>query len=243
MKKFILLILLLCVAGTAFALEVVYPKAKQFQISSPTTFFIGSASPDKILYINGEKVDVHKSGGFAKFVNLNIGANVFKLVSGDETLVYKITRNQNKNVNQNCNKFVMLPKPITVKVTLDRAPLRSTPVDAGINRLSHLPEGMLLKVDAVQNKFYRVILGKNLYGWIAKDSVEQTSAEFNNRKIEYFSCKVDNEFYVCRFSLSGRVPWKIIEGKDLELKLYNISDYEDNVFMFRFPLESLFDGR
>jgi len=243
MKKFILLVMLLCVSGGAFALDVVYPKVKQLQISSPTTFFIGSAAPDKKLYVNGEQVDVHKSGGFAKFVNLNFGTNIFKLISGEESLTYKIVRTQGKQANPACNKLVILPKPIILKVTLDRAPLRSTPVDAGINRRCHLPEGMLLKADAEQNKFYRVILGDNLYGWIAKDSVEQTNAEFTNKKIEYFSCKVDNEFYVCRFGLSDKVPWEITEGKDLELKLFNISDYDGSVFLFKFPLENLFNGR
>ena len=243
MKKFILLIILLCVTGSSFALEVVYPKKKQFQFSSPTTFFIGSASPDKNLYINGERVNVHKSGGFAKFVNLKPGANVFKLVSGNDTLIYNINRVQSKGVNSSINKFVLMPKPLISKVTLDRAPLRSTPVDAGINRLSHLPEGMQLKVDAEQNKFYRVILGKNYYGWIAKDSVETVNSEIPQIKIEYFSCKVDNEFYVCRFNLSEKTPWNIDEEKSLELKLFNVSDYKDNIFIFNFPLEQLMNNK
>ena len=79
MNKFLSLFLCLAVGQISYALDVVYPKKTNVSISSPTTFFVGSSKDD--LTINGKKIDIHPSGGFAYFVDLKEGSNEFELKS------------------------------------------------------------------------------------------------------------------------------------------------------------------
>ena len=157
-----LLLIILFFSSTAFALNVVYPHKKQFQFNSDRTFFIGSSNPNKELFINGEKVEVHSSGGFAKVVKLTEGLNVFKLISGDDILIYNISRVINKYLASGNKDCVVFNSPKSLIVNFDKAPLRSTPEDFGINRISHLPVGMILRSNGIKNNFYRVILTQHI---------------------------------------------------------------------------------
>lgn len=73
MRYYILTLMLMLAMQSAYALDVVYPKNNEVTISSPSTFFIGSADTSKTLTINDETVPVHKSGGFAYVVKLKTG--------------------------------------------------------------------------------------------------------------------------------------------------------------------------
>ena len=92
MKKLFLILVLLFIAQSAFALNIVYPKKNEVTINAQSTFFIGSADKKHKLTINGQAVEVHSSGGFAQTVPLAIGINTFKIKSGKDTQTYTITR-------------------------------------------------------------------------------------------------------------------------------------------------------
>lgn len=231
MKKFLILLSILVIGVCAYALDVVYPKLDKVTINSPSTFFIGSSSPNKTLTVNGENVEVHPSGGFAKVVELKYGENLFELLSGDEKLVYSITRPYPKKSNQSSlNTFAAYSKNKTLVIKNDNAPLRSTPIDAGINRMSHLPKGFCLISDGEKNGFNRVVLGKNARGWVGKSYVETSDSVVNPVKIYSYNFNQDNEYYTYTFHLSSPTPWEIIEDKGITVKLFNIVGIEGNVY-------------
>ena len=153
--------------------EIVYPKSNNVTIDSPRTFFIGSENPDNKLTINGESVEIHPSGGFWHTVNLSVGENIFKIDNGKESKTYTITRN---NSNSNPNKTQLTEKkynkPITIVTNENNIPLRSTPVDFGINRLQHLQKGILFRAIGEYGDFYKVQLARDDYAWITKSSMK-----------------------------------------------------------------------
>jgi hypothetical protein len=98
MKKFlVLLTFIIFTQNAVFALDIIYPRKMQVNINSPSTFFAGSADPSKSLSINGEPVNIHPTGGFAKAVKLAPGTNLFKIVSGDKNLTFLIDRSGNSS--------------------------------------------------------------------------------------------------------------------------------------------------
>ena len=236
MKKFILILggILLC--QSAFALDVVYPKKQQVTINSPTTFFVGSAASD--LTINNTPVDVHESGGFVYFVNLNEGENIFKLKSCDEVLEFKITRPKKTTGKYVPPKFTQYKESKGYVVKVDGAPLRNTPVDGGINRISHFEEGIELIIDGEQGNFYRVDLGEKNKTWISKSNVQPSEITQNATLSSYEDCEDDN-YYTYIFHLDKKVPYQVIEGENMYLKIYNVNDYPDNTYIFDFPYKTI----
>ena len=80
MKRFTAYFFILMLCGIRVdALEIVYPKSDNVTINSESTFFIGNENPEKELFINSQKVNVHSSGGFLHPVKLNVGENVFNI--------------------------------------------------------------------------------------------------------------------------------------------------------------------
>ena len=49
-------------------------------------------------------------------------------------------------------------------INCDNTPIRSTPVDAGLNRMGHLFAGTEVIIDGSQGQFYRVFLSEKKYG-------------------------------------------------------------------------------
>ena len=244
-KKIILGFGILFIAQCAYALNVVYPKQKAVTINSPSTFFIGSSAQDKPLTVNGEKADVHPSGGFAKVVPLKFGENFFTIKSGSEVLNYKITRTQPKTASTGSPIFKPYNEVKYIKVAYDNMPLRSTPVDAGINRLAHLQTDIPLVADGEKSGFYRVKLGDNKYGWISKNYVTANNSPNKDVLLTEGTVDADDEFFIYKFKLTSRVPWSIEESeKTLDVSLYNIVNApNNNSYTIKIPYESLMEGK
>ena len=232
MKKLILLLGIILLGQSVFALDVVYPKKQIITINSPTTFFIGSAAAD--LTVNGVPVKVSQTGGFAHFVNLKEGENIFEIKSTGEVLVYKITRPAKSSKPYTTPKFIEYSAKKTYIVKDDNSPLRSTPVDGGANRIAHLQEGVILNVDGEKGTFFRVSLGENKKAWIGKSYVE-VSDEVEPATILAPECVKDKNYYVYKFHLDRKVPFEMIEGQTFYLKFYNIKDCPQNNYVFEFP--------
>ena len=200
MKKYLLSILIvLACGGKAFSLEIVYPKKTPVTINSSSTFFIGSTNPTDSLKINDVDVKISPLGAFVQVVPLNLGTNKFKIVSthasakgiapiDNPTQVQKqlpttdeidftIERPQPSVNGKTLSTLVEYPVMNNFYVKNDNEPLRMTPIDGGINRLSHLPKNMQLSVNGEKGDFYRVYLNSKLSGWIAKTDIEQREAE------------------------------------------------------------------
>ncbi len=242
MKRIILILGLLLSGSQVFAFNVVYPCKNDVIINANSTFFIGSS--DKPLKVNGQDVPLHPTGAFAYVVNLNAGENTFVLQSGDEKKVFVITRPVIKPVNPKPAVFTSYKDKKFFYVTTEDAPLRSTPVDAGINRIAHLQRNIELVADGEQSGFYRIVLGKNKYGWISKSNVKA----FENFSVtpatlfgyEYVDSK---DFYTFIFHLDKRVPFEMVEGDTFLMKFYNIKDQPDDTYVMKIPVKDVLSGR
>lgn len=242
MKKFVLLLGLILSVNSSSAFEIVYPKKNDVTINANSTFFIGSS--DCPLKINGQDVQLHKTGAFAHVVKLNNGTNTFTIQSDNDRQIFVINK---PSIKGDCNlpiQFFKYQEPKYVYTTTEGAPLRSTPIDAGINRMAHLQRNIELSVDGEQGGFYRVILGENKYGWIAKTNVK----DFKNfsvtpATINGYDYVDDKEFFTFVFHLDKRIPFEILEGEPFQIKFYNVKNCPDNVYTFDFPIKEAFEGK
>ena len=74
------------------SLNVVYPPPEH-QTVAEKIFFIGTASPQEPVFINGKQIENRSSSGhFAPSFPLEMGENVFTIRDSDETIELKITR-------------------------------------------------------------------------------------------------------------------------------------------------------
>lgn len=122
----------------AIGANIVYPKSDCVTINSPETFFIGNENFGTSLKINDELVDIHESGGFWHTVKLDYGENIFNIDNGQSVKTFKIFRELPTTVNtDNKNNFNTYKQPVYIQISKDATPLRSTPIDAGMNRLQH----------------------------------------------------------------------------------------------------------
>lgn len=253
MKKYLLLILLFIVCSRrVWALDIVYPKSNPAKINAASTFFIGSTNPTDVLTINDLPVKVSPTGAFAQVVQLNIGVNNFKIISksmdissnaDNKALDFVIERPQQVNSAVTAqNTLIEYPPMNNFYVTTENAPLRMTPVDSGINRLSHLPKGMRLLVNGEKGSFYRVYLNSKLSGWIAKSNVEQRlddKIENLPIKLKDYKLKEDKEFCVYEFELDRKTPFVVKEENGLSLQLFNIEGRVDNTYIVNIPIKKL----
>lgn len=258
MKNYIFLILMILLfCGRAEALEIVYPKTNPVNINASSTFFIGSTNPKDRLEINDIQVKISPNGAFAQVVPLNYGKNEFKIISTPQI-------SSNDNVNKTDLKpqivdfIIERPKPIVTSsssnelleypimdnfyVKKDNAPLRMTPVDGGINRLTHLPKDIQLSVNGEKSGFYRVYLNSKLTGWISKVDVEQKDTEKKqNIAAMLISYKINDEngFIKYEFELDKEVPFIVKEEKGLSLQLFNVTGKTDNTLSINVPVKKL----
>ncbi len=242
MKKFILLMGLLLFGSQVFAFNVVYPSKNDVIINANSTFFIGSS--DKPLKINAQDVPLHPTGAFAYVVNLNTGENTFVLQSGDEKEVFVITRPVIKPVNLKPAVFTPYKDKKSFYVTTEDAPLRSTPVDAGINRIAHLQRNIELLADGEQSGFYRIVLGKDKFGWISKSNVKAFE-NFSVTPAQLFGYEyVDSkDFYTFIFHLDKKVPFEMVEGDTFLMKFYNVKEQPDETYVMKIPVKDVLSGR
>lgn len=261
MKKHLLLLSIFFVfCAKGFALEIVYPKTNPAKINASSTFFIGSTNPSDTLKINDFDVKVYPSGAFAQVVPLNVGLNNFKIISspssqspaasGEEKAVnpsiidFIIERAQPQAAPLSTLELIEYSVINNFYVKNDNTPLRMTPLDGGINRMSHLPKGMQVPVNGEKGDFYRVYLNSKLSGWLAKSGVEQRQAENNEFlpiKIIDFNIKEDNEFCIYEVNLDdGQTPFIVKEENGgLSVQLFNILAQDDCTFSFNVPMQKL----
>ncbi|HIS35209.1 TPA: N-acetylmuramoyl-L-alanine amidase [Candidatus Scatousia excrementigallinarum] len=244
MKKFIFTLIIMLTAQSVYALDVVYPKKNTVTINANSTFFIGSSDPKKKLTINGQNVPVHSSGGFAYVVQLNTGGNNFNIKSGSEQLNFTITRPSPKAAKN-------IPEPLfkeydNIKygsVINDNSPLRSTPIDSGINRIAHLQKGMPLSIDGEKGDFYRVIIGSSRTGWINKSNIRFNDSGTSLATLNGYDYIDTDDFFIFVFHLDKMTPFELEEGEPFKIKLFNVADKPDNTYIMDFPIHESFGGK
>lgn len=242
MKNFILLLGLIILGNSCSAFDIVYPKKNDVTINAKSTFFIGSS--DKPLKINGQDVTIHPSGGFAFVVPLDNGKNTFILQSGDERQIFVVTKPVIKSVCSLPPQFIPYKEKRLYYVTTEGAPMRSTPVDAGINRMAHLQRNVPLTIDGENRGFYRVALGENKFGWISKSDVKAfQNCDFKLAQMAGYEYIDSDDYFTFVFHLDRRVPYEMVEGEPFLIKFYNIKDNPDNTYVMEFPVKDAFGGK
>ena len=236
MKKVVLLLCLLLFGNVCDGFDIVYPKSPIVNVAANSTFFIGSSMEP--LKSNGKDVPLHPTGAFAYVVSLPEDKNVFTVESGSGKKVYLIRKIIPKYSGG--STFIPYPQTRFYTVTKDISPLRSSPIDDGINRMAHLQKGVNLSVDGEYSGFYRVILGKEQYGWIGKSYVKPIK-QTDSVELKGYDYIDNDEYFTFVFHLTGMVPFEMVEGDVFLMKFYNLKD--DDIYEMNFPVKEASGGK
>lgn len=237
MKKILFTLILSIIANSVYALDVVYPKKNTVTINANSTFFIGSSDPKKTLTINGQSVNIHPSGGFAYVVPLSTGNNTFTLKSDKEELIYTITKPTPKPTSQaTIPQFKEYDNIKYATVINNNTPLRTTPIDSGINRIAHLQKDMQVSIDGEKGNFYRVILGSNGTGWINKSNIKLIENGTSLATLNDYDYVDTDEFFIFVFHLDKMTPYELVEGEPFKIKIFNVADKPENTYIMEFPM-------
>lgn len=228
MREILFVAMVLFIGNVSYSAQIVYPKNQNVTINADKTFFVGNEQADKVLKINGEIVNLHHSGGFKYVVKLNPGLNTFIIDNGSEQKTYMITRPQPFIcVNGTSAKPIIYDNPVVISLSKDNIPLRSTPVDAGLNRLQNLPKGLEFEAIGEERGFYKVKLGRDGFGFISKDSAVKT----DKYKTDYANVRYvthqhrENEKFL-KLMLDRKVPYSVTDiATGLDISVYNVDNY------------------
>lgn len=227
--------------SSVFALDVVYPTSTYAKINSPTTFFVGAVKYGDKLFINDEPIEVHRTGAFAKQVQLATGKNEFTLLSDGEMKTYVIER----PINCKCYKqasYTAYNSPITVEITRNNAPIRSTAIQSGINRISHFQKGMELNAIGELGDMYKIELSPKQFAWVAKSDVRIKQTPYNRAFLYDYRGQETDEEYIYEFAISKKTPYSITEGEIMTLKIYNVGANDNNTAVFKITLNQRLMG-
>ena len=225
----IFLFILFLGINQAFAYDLILPKEKKSIVNTNYAFFVGKAKNTESITINDTRVYVAPNGAFAHSVKLKDGENRIVMRSNFNTQVYKFYKNkQVQSVKPDLVEFE--PKYVVVKD--DNVPLRSTPLDYGMNRISHLFKGTKLIIDGSMGNFYRVFLSKNKSAWIKIDDVKNFNG--SNFEIPEFITMNSETFKNASshtIEFTDKLPYTIDENdKEIVFRVYNPFVSEDSVY-------------
>ena len=230
----------------ADALQIVYPKTPNTEISANSTFIVGNATPGSKLTINDKEVKVHENGSFVEVVPLKDGFNRIKIESVDglehEILSYIVKKVPPKTLtvtDKDLTEFAP-NEYIYAAVVKNNTPLRAQP-DENSKRLTHLNADTVLMLNGKKGDYFRVSLTPTQNAWIKADSVVNYST-INGKMLAVASdvnVSEDKLYEYIRTSLDFPVPYKITETDNgLMLNLYNIKANNADTKLFA-PDETL----
>ena len=233
LRGLILLICFLLSLAQVNAFELVLPKEKKSIVNTNYAFFVGRAKGSETITINDEHVPIASNGAFAHSVKLKEGENRIFIRSPYGLQVYKIYKNTPVIREFPAENFDM-KKAV---VNCDNTPLRSTPVDAGLNRIGHLFAGTEVIVNGSKGQFYRVFLSEKTTGWIMKKDVTMTDsdravpAEFIDMKTERYK-----NASVQTIEFTKKLPYTIEEDEnEIILRIYNPELSENSIYNLNIP--------
>lgn len=232
-KYFIFTTLALCFACIqAFSFELVLPKEKKSVVNSNYALFVGKTRNAESITINDVRIFPASNGAFAHSVKLHDGENRVIIRSNYSTKVYNFCKKTSvsKTPEEICDFETR-----TVKVKKDNTPLRNTPVDAGLNRISHLFKDTPLLINGSKGSFYRVFLAKDKIAWVSKNDVEEICsekpAEFINMNSERFKNAT-----VQTISFTKNLPYTVDDrDKEIVFKIYNPELSDNSVYTLNIP--------
>lgn len=233
MKKGLLILLLtMCFVLQTQAYELILPREKSSISNSNYAFFVGKANNAESISINGYPIYIAPNGAFAHSVKLKTGENRVVVRSNYNTQIYKFYKNERQ-------KAIEIPieefdaKPVIVKH--DNVPLRSTPIDGGLNRMAHLFKDTTVLINGSKGSFYRVFLSKDKIAWIAKKDVDCLDCSETASFINMDSQKFKNAT-IQTISFTKNLPYTIEEkDKEILFKIYNPELSDNSVYTINIP--------
>ena len=229
MKKFIAsLFLFILSINSANSYELFYPHDKKNINNGNYAFFFGKASKTEVLSVNDESVFVAPNGAFAFTVKLKNGENRIVLKSNFNTQIYKFYKNK---VEKTIKPELIEYEPRVYLVKNDNTPLRSTHVDFGMNRVSHLFKDTRILVNGEYDNFYRVYLSKNKEAWIDKNSVVVADDKELISKFITMNSETFKNASIHTIEFTEKLPYTIEEDdKQILFKVYNPEFSENSVY-------------
>ncbi len=233
MKRLLILLIFLFIAvlkGDCF--ELIMPTERKNVTTNDYAFFYGKAKSAEDLTINGHSIYVAPNGAFAHTVKLQEGENRIMIKTLYGLLLYKFYKTIPEKLDIPTEDF----QNAKAYVNKDNTPLRSTPVDAGLNRISHLFGGTHLIVNGSKGPFYRVVLSKDKEAWIAKKDVTLTDegfypADFINMNSERFKNAM-----IQTISFSKKLPYTIEDcEKEIIFRVYNPELSDESIYNLNIP--------
>lgn len=216
------------------AFELVFPVEKEAVVTSEYVLFAGKANSSEMITINNERVYTASNGAFAHSVKLKDGENRVVVRSNFNTQVYKFCKKV--PISKASEEAADIQRHAVV-VKNDNTPLRSTPVDGGLNRISHLFKGTTVLIDGSKGEFYRVYLSKDKTGWIAKKDVDEDCginsdvASFINMDSQKFKNAV-----IQTISFTKNLPYTVEDlDKEILFKVYNPELSDTSVYTLNIP--------
>lgn len=236
LKKFLPLFLLLTSGMLSCnAYELVLPQEKNTTVTSNYALFVGRANNTESISINNEKIFPASNGAFAHSVKLKNGENRILIRSNLNTQVYKFYKKVavSKTSDEECD---FSRRAVIVKS--DNTPLRSSPVDAGLNRISHLFKGTTVLINGSKGEFYRVYLSKDKIAWIAKKDVDEQCSDDNQEVASFIN--MDSQKYknaaIQTISFTKNLPYTVEDlDKEILFKVYNPELSDTSVYTLNIP--------
>ena len=215
----------------ANAVTLYHPESCYVNTGEQGIFFSGKINKYESVFINGKQIYPDK-GAFSYSVPLNIGENIFSVQSKGlfgivKTKKYYITRTE-KDKLPNQDKLLIYKKSY-YKTTRDNVVLRSSPIDAGMNRLGYLPFDCRVIVNGSYNEFSRIYLTKDVFGWVKTEHLSKvgdlSENEIDYKPAELISTNItethSNKTFIA--VLSKDVPYSAtVEDGKLIVTVYNL---------------------
>lgn len=232
-RNFILLIFFIFFINMqVYALDVVYPKTKDYSTVAISTFFIGNTCKNDKLTINSESVKVWDDGSFVHYVPLFQGDNKFIIKSfckgKKQTLTYNVKR-LNKQT-QKTSQPAFIPKRdgafLYTKTINENSTVREKPSSSS-KRVMDLPKGIVLYLAGSQGEYYKIENDAKTQFWIHKSNIEEPVAVTKKMvaKVKDTKYSSDNLYNYVKIPISYPVFYTIVQDeKKLKLTLYGATN-------------------
>ncbi len=233
MLKRICLSLILFSTLQAYSYELILPKQKNSVTNSNYAHFVGKAQNSESIMINGERVFPVSNGAFTHSVKLKEGENRVLIRSNYSTQIYRFNKKTPTNIKAaELKEFEV--KPMLVKQ--DNTPLRSTPIDAGLNRIAHLFKDTTVLINGEKGEFYRVFLAKDKIAWIAKKDLKDSCDENSVGTFINMDSQKFKNATVQTISFTKNLPYTVeVKDKEILFKIYNPEFSTSSVYTLNIP--------
>ena len=219
LKKISIFLSLLLSTLQVYSYELILPTQKNNTTCSNYALFVGKVGISESLTINGERVFPAVNGAFTHSIKLKEGENRILVRSNYGTTVY----NFNKRIPivakpSELEEFDV--KPMLIKQ--DNTPLRNTPIDGGLNRISHLFKDTTVLINGSKGDFYRVFLSKDMVAWVAQKDVIECGAENNIGTFVNMNTQNYKNATIQSISFTKNLPYTVeIKEKEILFRIYN----------------------